>query len=193
MKTLIIAEAGVNHNGDMNTAYKMIDVAKEAGADIVKFQTSITSTSKYSEKAKYQKRETGENESQLDMIKKLRFSFEQHRKLKEYCDNIGITYLSSPFDFESIDFLNDIGIKFWKVPSGEIVNIPYLEKIARTHKPVVMSTGMGTMEEIGEAIRILKSNGAGEIKLLQCTTEYPAEYKNVNLNAMRTLADTFHV
>ena len=139
MKTLIIAEAGVNHNGDMNTAYKMIDVAKEAGADIVKFQTSITSTSKYSEKAKYQKRETGENESQLDMIKKLRFSFEQHRKLKEYCDNIGITYLSSPFDFESIDFLNDIGIKFWKVPSGEIVNIPYLEKIARTHKPVVRS------------------------------------------------------
>ena len=193
MGTLIIAEAGVNHNGNLETAYKMIDVAKEAGVDIVKFQTSVTSTSKFSEKAEYQKRETGAEETQLEMIKKLRFSFAQHVQLKEYCDRIGIKYLSTPFDFESIEFLNGLGMDFWKVPSGEIVNIPYLERIGKTCKPVIMSTGMATMKEIGYAIDLLRENGCREIILLQCTTEYPAAYEHVNLRAMKTLADTFRV
>lgn len=188
---LIIAEAGVNHNGDFETAKKMIDVAQSAGADIIKFQTSITSTSKYSEKAEYQKRETGEEGSQLDMIKALRFSFEEHRSLKQYCKSMGIKYLSTPFDFESIDFLNELGCEFWKVPSGEIVNIPYLERIGRTRKPVIMSTGMATVEEIDKAISILKENGTESIKLLQCTTQYPTEYADINLKAMLTLKERF--
>ena len=192
MRTLIIAEAGVNHNGDFDTALKMIQAAKKAGADVVKFQTSITSTSKFSDKAEYQKRETGGG-SQLDMIKKLRFSFEQHKELKRYCEEVGIKYLSTPFDFESIDFLNRLGCEFWKIPSGEIVNVPYLEMIGKTKKPVVMSTGMGTIDEIQAAINILKSLGTPKITLLQCTTQYPADYENINLNAMKTLKDIFGV
>ena len=188
---LIIAEAGVNHNGDLDTAKKMIDVAKEAGVDIVKFQTSITSTSKFSEKAKYQKKTTGEAGTQLDMIKKLRFSFDQHKQLKEYCDKVGLRYLSTPFDFESIDFLDELGCDFWKVPSGEIVNVPYLRKIGRTGKNVIMSTGIGTMEEIENAIKILRENGSGTITLLQCTTEYPTPYEDINLRVMYTLRDKF--
>lgn len=189
-RTLIIAEAGVNHNGDFETAKKMIDVAKEAGVDIVKFQTSITSTSKFAEKANYQKRETGNDESGLDMIKKLRLSFDQHRALKEYCDSIGIKYLSTPFDFESIEFLNEL-CDVWKVPSGEIVNIPYLEKIGKTGKPVIMSTGMGMVDEIETALRILKENGTKDIIILQCTTQYPTPYKDINLLAMNYLKKTF--
>lgn len=189
-KTLIIAEAGVNHNGDFNTALKMIDVAKACGVDIVKFQTSITSTSKFSEKAEYQKRETGADESQLDMIKKLRFSFDQHRQLKEYCDKVGIKYLSTPFDFESIEFLNEI-CDIWKVPSGEIINVPYLERIGKTQKPVIMSTGIGTLDEIERAIQILRENRTSQITLLQCTTEYPTPYEDVNLKAMETLKEKF--
>lgn len=192
-KTLIIAEAGVNHNGDFDTAIKMIDCAKEAGVDIVKFQTSITSTSKFSEKAEYQKRETGNDGTQLDMIKKLRFSFEQHKKLKEYCDSIGIMYLSTPFDFESIDFLDGLGCTIWKVPSGEIVNIPYLERIGRTGKPVIMSTGMASIAEIERAISILKDSGTKDIRLLQCTTQYPAAYEDINLKAMDELKNKFNV
>lgn len=189
-RTLIIAEAGVNHNGDFEIAKKMIDVAKEAGVDIVKFQTSITSTSKFAEKANYQKRETGNDESGLDMIKKLRLSFDQHRALKDYCDSIGIKYLSTPFDFESIEFLNEL-CDVWKVPSGEIVNIPYLEKIGKTGKHVIMSTGMGMIDEIEAAIRILKENGTRDITILQCTTQYPTPYKDINLLAMNDLKKTF--
>lgn len=189
-QVLIIAEAGVNHNGNIDIAKKMIDIAKEAGVDIVKFQTSITSTSKFSEKAEYQKRETGAEGSQLDMIKKLRFSFEQHRELKQYCDSIGIKYLSTPFDFESIDFLNEL-CDIWKVPSGEIINVPYLERIGKTKKPVIMSTGMGEIDEIQEAIGILTENGCQSIRLLQCTTQYPTPYEDVNLRAMYDLRDRF--
>lgn len=189
-KTLIIAEAGVNHNGDFEIAKQLIDVAKEAGVDIVKFQTSITSTSKFAEKANYQKRETGSDESGLDMIKKLRFSFEQHRELKNYCDLIGIKYLSTPFDFESIDFLNEL-CDVWKIPSGEIINIPYLERIGKTKKPVIMSTGMGSKDEIRNAIDILKINGTTDIILLQCTTQYPTPYSDINLLAMNDLKKEF--
>ena len=191
-KTLIIAEAGVNHNGSFDTAIQMIDAAKRANVDIVKFQTSLTSTSKFSQKAEYQKRETGADESQLDMIKKLRLSFDQHRRLKEYCDSIGIQYLSTPFDFESIDFLNEL-CHLWKVPSGEIVNVPYLERIGRTKKPVIMSTGMATMDEIHTAIRILKENGTTDIRLLQCTTQYPTPYEDIHLHSMDALRREFGV
>lgn len=189
---LIIAEAGVNHNGDFETAKRMIDVAKEAGADVVKFQTSITSTSKYSEKAPYQKRETGENGSQLDMIKKLRLTFDQHRELKKYCDQVGVKYLSTPFDFESIDFLSEL-CDFWKVPSGEIINVPYLEKIGETRKPVIMSTGLATMNEIQNAIHLLSKYGISDIRLLQCTTQYPTAYEDVNLRCMETMKRQFGV
>ncbi len=191
MSILIIAEAGVNHNGDMDTALRMIDAAKEAKADIVKFQVSITSTSKFSEKAEYQKKAVGEEGSQLDMIKKLRFTFEQHKQLKEYCDSVGIKYLATPFDFESICFLDSIGCDFWKVPSGEIINVPYLRRIGATGKDIIMSTGMSTLDEISDAISLLKESGSGEITLLQCTTEYPTPYKDVNLKAMETLKSTF--
>lgn len=189
--TLIIGEAGVNHNGDMETARKMIDVAQNAGVDIVKFQTSKTSTSKFAEKAEYQKRETGGEESQLDMIKKLRFSFNEYAELKDYCDRVGIPFLSTPFDMESVDFLNDLGVALWKIPSGEVVNLPYLIKIAKTKKKVIMSTGMCILDEIRKTIDILNAYGCTDITLLHCTTAYPAPYEDVNLNAMLTLKKEF--
>lgn len=185
----IIAEAGVNHNGEFEIAREMVDIAKDAGVDIVKFQTSITSTSKYSMKADYQRRETGEG-SQLEMIKKLRLSFKEHEELWKYCKAIGIKYLSTPFDFESIDFLDKL-CDIWKIPSGEIINVPYLERIGKTKKDVIMSTGMSTLDEISRALAILKENGTGNIILLQCTTQYPTPYEDVNLKAMLTLKDTF--
>ena len=180
-KVFIIAEAGDNHNGNYDTALKLVDKAVEAGADCVKFQTFVTERviSKLAEKADYQKESTGTGESQYEMVKKLELSFEQ--------------FLSTPFDLESIEFLQEIDIPFWKIPSGEITNLPYLEKIAHTGKDIIMSTGMCTMEEIQKAIDILKKNGAGKITLLHCNTEYPTPYGDVNLRAMKTMADTFGV
>ena len=194
-KVFIIAEAGDNHNGDYDTALKLVDKAVEAGADCVKFQTFVTERviSKLAEKADYQKESTGTGESQYDMEKKLELSFEQFRQIKKYCEQKKIMFLSTPFDLESIDFLQEIDIPFWKIPSGEITNLPYLEKIAHTGKDVIMSTGMCTMEEIQKAIDILKKNGAGKITLLHCNTEYPTPYEDVNLRAMKTMAETFGV
>ena len=142
-KVYIIAEAGDNHNGDFNTALKLVDVAKRAGADCVKFQTFVTEEiiSKYAEMAEYQKKNTGKEESQFEMVKRLELSFDEFRKIKEYCDRVGIQFLSTPFDLKSVDFLNELGVPFFKIPSGEITNYPYLIKIAHTGKPVVMSTG----------------------------------------------------
>ncbi len=190
-KILIIAEAGVNHNGNFDTAIKMIDTAKSAGADIVKFQISITSTSKFSKKAKYQEETTGKNESQLDMIKKLRFSFDEHRKLKNYCDQIGIQYLATPFDRESVNFLHELGCNIWKIPSGEIINIPHLKQIGKFKQSVILSTGISSLEEIENAIKYLNENGTEDITLLQCTTEYPTPYEDINLRAMNTLKEKF--
>lgn len=194
-KVFIIAEAGDNHNGDYDTALKLVDKAVEAGADCVKFQTFVTERviSKLAEKADYQKESTGTGESQYEMVKKLELSFEQFRQIKKYCEQKKIIFLSTPFDLESIDFLQEIDIPFWKIPSGEITNLPYLEKIAHTGKDIIMSTGMCTMEEIQKAIDILKKNGAGKITLLHCNTEYPTPYEDVNLRAMKTMADTFGV
>lgn len=194
-KVFIIAEAGDNHNGDYNLALQLVDKAVEAGADCVKFQTFITENviSKFAEKADYQKENTGESESQYEMVKKLELSFEQFRSIKGYCEKKGILFLSTPFDLDSIDFLQEIDIPFWKIPSGEITNLPYLEKIAKTKKDIILSTGMSTMEEIGQALDILKKNGAGNITLLHCNTEYPTPFEDVNLQAMKTMKKAFGV
>ena len=193
MHTIIIAEAGVNHNGDIELAKKLIDEAKIAGADFVKFQTAVNPTSKYAPKAEYQKRETGADETQLQMALKLRLNLDQHYELYEYCNKVGISYLSTAFDITSVHFLDSLNLPFWKIPSGEITNLPYLLEIARTHKPIVMSTGMAEMDEIETTIAILKENGAGEITLLQCHTDYPTMMENVNLRAMNTLKEKFHL
>ena len=193
MHTVIIAEAGVNHNGDMDLAKKLIDEAKNAGADYVKFQTAVNPTSKYAPKAEYQKRETGADETQLQMALKLRLTLDQHYELYEYCNKAGISYLSTAFDIDSVHFLDSLKLPFWKIPSGEITNLPYLLEIAKTHKSIMMSTGMAEMDEIETAMRILKENGSGDITLLQCHTDYPTLMENVNLRAMNTLADTFKV
>ena len=150
MPVTIIAEAGVNHNGDLEMAKKMALTAKECGADIVKYQTAVPElvVSKFAEKAEYQKQTTDAAESQLEMIRKLHFSFEGHKELKEYCDSIGIQYLSAPFDIPSVQFLGTLGLPLIKVPSGEITNLPYLEEVAKLHTPVLLSTGMSNLNEI---------------------------------------------
>lgn len=193
--TLIIAEAGVNHNGDLKTAYRMIEVAKTAGADIVKFQTAKAEKmiSRYAEKAEYQKRNTGESESQLDMVRKLMFPFEYFEELKNYCGKCGIGFLSTPFDSDSIDYLEGLGCDLWKIPSGEITNLPYLTKIAHTKRDVIMSTGMSDLDEIGAAMAVLRENGSGSITLLHCNTQYPTLFEDVNLNAMLTMRSYFGV
>lgn len=193
MHTIIIAEAGINHNGDMNLAKELIDEAKKAGADYVKFQTAVNPTSKYAPKAEYQKRETGADETQLQMALKLRLTLDQHYELYEYCNKVGISYLSTAFDIDSVHFLDSLKLPFWKIPSGEITNLPYLMEIAKTHKPIVMSTGMAEMDEIATAIDIFRENGSGDIILLQCHTDYPTMMENVNLKAMHTLTNTFHL
>lgn len=192
-KTLIIAEAGVNHNGDLEVAKKLALCAKEAGADIVKFQTAKLDSlvSKYADMAEYQKNNINADMSQKEMLRKLLLSFEEFEQLKEYCEEINIKFLSTPFDIESIEFLDDLGCEFWKIPSGEITNYPYLVKIALTHKPIILSTGMATIDEVRECYNLLKENGAGEITLLHCTTQYPTEYEDVNLAAMMTLGKEF--
>lgn len=193
MKTLIIAEAGVNHNGNFELAKKLVDKAVEAGADIVKFQTCKAENviSRYADKAEYQKVTTGEADTQLDMVRKLMLTYEEYGKLKDYCDERGIGFLSTAFDLPSVDYLHSIGMKLWKIPSGEITNLPLLIKIAELHEPIIMSTGMSELKEVGEAVKVLKEHGAGEITLLHCTTEYPAPYADVNLKAMETMKEAF--
>jgi N,N'-diacetyllegionaminate synthase len=196
-KTFIIAEAGVNHNGSIEIAKKMIEVAKECGADAIKFQTFKAEQviSKYAPKAEYQKQTTGEIESQLQMLKKLELSFDDFIVLKEYCDKLGIMFLSTPFDFESIDFLNSLGLEIFKIPSGEITNLPYLEKIGKLRKKVILSTGMADLGEIEDALDILISCGTKKenITVLHCNTEYPTPYEDVNLLAMLTIKEAFKV
>lgn len=193
MKVLIIAEAGVNHNGSLELAMKMADEAKASGADIVKFQTGIPEKviSRFAEKADYQKKTTGSSESQLDMVRKLMLKFDDFIRLKHHCEEIGIKFLSTPFDLDSIDFLDKLGCELWKIPSGEITNLPYLLRIARTKKPILLSTGMSTLEEVRQAMNILTSNGSGTITLLHCTTEYPAPFTDINLKAMLTMRNEF--
>lgn len=193
MPITIIAEAGVNHNGSLAMAKKMALAAKAAGADIVKYQTAVPAlvVSRFAPKAAYQKAQTGDEESQLAMIQKLHFGFEEHRQLKAYCDEIGIQYLSAAFDLPSVDFLASLQLPVWKIPSGEITNLPYLERVAAQKKPVILSTGMSTLPEIEDALCILEEGGAGAITLLHCNTEYPTPIQDANLLAMRQLAEVF--
>ena len=193
MPVTIIAEAGVNHNGDLEMAKKMALTAKECGADIVKYQTAVPElvVSRFAEKAAYQKETTDAAESQLDMIRKLHFSFEGHRELKEYCDQIGIQYLSAPFDIPSVRFLASLKLPLLKIPSGEITNLPYLEEVGKTKIPVLLSTGMSTLNEITDALGILDDNGCPEATVLHCNTQYPTPYEDANLSAMLELFDQF--
>ncbi len=194
-KVFIIAEAGVNHNGSLELAKKLVDAAKLADVDAVKFQTfkAEMAVSKFTQKAEYQKQSTGNNESQLEMVKKLELSFEQFRELNNYCNEQGVLFLSTPFDMDSIDFLNELKLQIWKIPSGEITNLPYLKKIAKLKNKVILSTGMCTLDDIENALNILKENGVEDITVLHCTTEYPTPFSDVNLKAMETIKNKFNV
>lgn len=191
MSVLIIAEAGVNHNGSIELAKKMVDKAKEAGVDYVKFQTFVPGNlvSRFAEKAEYQKETTGETQSQLQMLQKLALTQEDFIELKKYCEKAGVGFISTPFDLDSIQFLEQLDMDFWKLPSGEITNLPYLEQIGKTGRKVIMSTGMCEMQEIQDAIRVLEDNGITDITLLHCNTEYPTPFKDVNLSAMKHMRE----
>jgi N,N'-diacetyllegionaminate synthase len=194
-RTLIIAEAGVNHNGSTDLAFKLIDTAKAAGADIVKFQTfkATEMVSESAEKAAYQQTTTDVRETQFEMIKKLELSRAAHLELMCYCDEVGIEFLSAPFDVASIDLLHELGVKRFKIPSGEITNYLYLKAMAEYNKLVIMSTGMSTMNEILEALNVMTSNGTEErnITVLHCNTEYPTPFEDVNLKAMESMQEKF--
>jgi len=191
-KVLIIAEAGVNHNGDMKLAKKLIFEARKAGADIVKFQTFKTelNISKTAVKADYQISNTGSEESQFEMVKKLELSFDNFVELKGYCDQLGIEFLSTGFDFPSIDFLDALDSRLFKVPSGEITNKTYLQYVARKRKDIILSTGMATLQEVRDALEIIEKEGIQRenITVLHCNTEYPTPMKDVNLMAMNHIA-----
>ena len=192
MKTFIIAEAGVNHNGSINLAKKLVDIAQEAGCDAIKFQTfkSENLTSKKAKKANYQNITTNADESQLEMLKKLELSYDEFKELQNYCNIKGIMFLSTPFELESIDFLASLNMPIFKIPSGEITNLPYLRKINSLKKKVILSTGMSNLDEIQEALNILKDC---EISLLHCTTEYPCPYEDVNLKAIQAMKEKFNL
>ena len=197
LSTIIIAEAGVNHNGSIDTAKKMIDLAAEAGVDFVKFQTFNTEAlvTRTAEKAEYQKGSTSEEGSQFNMLKKLELDRTAHEELIQYCELKGISFLSTAFDHDSIDLLAELNIPFYKIPSGEITNLPYLRHVGRMGKPVVMSTGMATLKEVRVALDILLEAGSekGQITILHCNTEYPTFMEDVNLKAMLTIRDELGV
>ena len=196
---LIIAEAGVNHNGSIDVAKQLIDKAAEAGADIIKFQTfkSEKLVSKSARQAEYQKRNIGSkaDDSQLNMLKKLELSQEDHEELMQYCQQKGIKFFSTAFDMESIDYLHSLHMGLWKIPSGEITNFPYIRKIAQYGEPVILSTGMCEMDDICAAMNVLIKFGVKreQITILHCNTEYPTPFEDVNLKAMIALKDEFKV
>lgn len=197
-KVLIIAEAGVNHNGDIQIAKKLIDVAAESGADIVKFQTAKAENvvSRFAKKAEYQIENTGNGaESQLEMIQKLVLDDSAWPILIDYCKQKNIKFLSTPFDMESVDLLHNLGLEIFKIPSGEITNLPYLRKIGKYNKQVILSTGMANLGEIESAIAVLVDSGTKRehITLLQCNTEYPTPFADVNLKAMKSLKKAFRL
>ena len=191
----IIAEAGVNHNGDMKIAKRLIDVAAESKVDAVKFQTFISEKciSAGADKANYQKQTVGETGSQLEMIKKLELSFDDFCELKAYCEKKNIIFLSTAFDIDSAKFLYDIGLETFKIPSGEITNYPLLRTIGQFKKKVIMSTGMSEQHEIERAIAVLKEYGTDDVTLLHCNTQYPTPMEDVNLRAMLKLKSEFQL
>ncbi|NOX26210.1 MAG: N-acetylneuraminate synthase, partial [Deltaproteobacteria bacterium] len=192
-RTAIIAEAGVNHNGRLDLAMKLVDAAAEAGADAVKFQTFKTENMvcRHAEKAAYQQETTAGEESQFEMLKRLELGNDDFRELANYCKKRQIIFLSTPFDLESAEMLNKMQDIF-KIPSGEITNLPLLRKIASFGKEIILSTGMSYMAEVKDAVRVLLKNGipAGKITVLHCNTEYPTPMADVNLRAMQTMAET---
>ncbi len=194
-KCLIIAEAGVNHNGSLDLALKLCDAAKESGADVVKFQTWITEKiiTHNVDQADYQTKNTGIKESQFDMLKRLELPFEDFRKIKRHCDDIGILFASTADEEESLDFLIDIGIPFIKIGSGDIGNVSFLRYIGSKKMPTLLSTGMSTLADVDISVNALKEGGASDITLLHCTTNYPCPYEEVNLRAMTTIQDAFHL
>ena len=198
-KIYIVAEIGCNHNGDFKLAKKMVDEAKKAGVDAVKFQTFKADQliSKIAPKAEYQIKVTGNDESQLEMTRKLELPYDEFIKLEEYAKEIGLDVFSTPFDFDSIDFLASRNQKMWKIPSGELLNLPYLEKVASLPiegKKIVLSTGMATVDEIQLALNVLTKNGMTpqDITILHCNTEYPTPFEDVNLNSIAGFKETFH-
>jgi N,N'-diacetyllegionaminate synthase len=196
-KVFIIAEAGVNHNGSLDLAKKLIDVASESGADAVKFQTFKAEklVSKNAQKADYQKQTTNKTESQFDMIKKLELDMDTHKELIAYCETKNIMFLSTPFDHDSIELLNDLGLEIFKIPSGEITNLPYLRHIGKLNKKVILSTGMADIGEIEDALDILINTGTKKenITILHANTMYPTPMEDVNLKAMVTIGNTFDI
>lgn len=195
MPVLVIAEAGVNHNGNINLAKKLVDMAKECGADAIKFQTfkAYESAGSFAEKAQYQKENMKGQESQLEMIEKLELPFEDFRKIQEYCNEKGITFISTPDGLESLNFLVSLDVPFIKIGSTEVSNIEFLKAIGRTNKEVILSTGMSTLGEVEKSIDIIKSTGNQKIKIMHCTTDYPTAVEDVNLKAMVTMRDAFKV
>lgn len=197
MKTIIIAEAGVNHNGSIKIARDLIDVACDAGADYVKFQTfkAESLSTVHAEKANYQKKLTAKGESQFTMLKKLELSLKDHKSLIDYSKRKNIKFLSTAFDIDSIDLLNDFDIPFFKIPSGEITNLPLLRHIGKIGKPVILSTGMSTMDEIISSVNILINSGISRshLTVLHCNTEYPTPLEDVNLNAMLTIKNKLNL
>lgn len=193
--TLIIAEAGVNHNGSLDLALKLCDAAKEAGADVVKFQTWKTEKiiTHSVAQADYQSSNTGKTESQFDMLKRLELSYDDFRKIKAHCDKIGIQFASTADEEESLDFLISLGIPFIKIGSGEITNIPYLRIMGSKKLPIIISSGMSTLAEVDVALAELRNAGATDIILLHCTTNYPCPMQDVNLKAMLTLKEAFKI
>lgn len=189
----VIAEAGVNHNGSLDLALQLVDAAKACGADAVKFQTFRADllTIRSASKAPYQERTTASSESQFEMLQRLQLDAAAHRSLIDYCRKIGIQFLSSPFDLQSVDLLASMDVPLYKVPSGEITNLPFLQHIAQKGRPVILSTGMSTLGEVEEAVQVLLAAGAARLTLLHCVTEYPAPYAEINLRAMLTLKTAF--
>jgi len=196
-QTLVIAEAGVNHNGDLNLAKKLVDAAAEAGADVVKFQTFQANqmATEQATQAAYQQKALGQSNSQLAMLQQLELKPGQHRELTNYCLQKGIEFLSTAFDLPSINLLASMNVKRWKIPSGEITNLPYLRQIGGQCKSVILSTGMANLSEIESALGVLEEAGMSrsQITMLHCTTEYPAPPEEVNLRAMITMAQAFGV
>ena len=197
MSVLVIAEAGVNHNGDLEIAKTLIDVAADAKADIVKFQTfnADQQVTKSASKAEYQKITTNINESQHSMLKNLELSVEMHSELINHCKKRNIEFISTAFDIQSVNLLQSLGQRLFKIPSGEITNLPYLEHIGKIGKPIILSTGMSTLNEIKTALEILQKAGTSKslITVLHCTTSYPVPISDVNLLAMKTIKDEFEV
>lgn len=196
--TLIIAEAGVNHNGSLDLAKKLVDAAADAGVDYVKFQTfkSENLVTKSAKQADYQQRNIGhKGESQYDMLKKLELSHDDHECLIEYCKEKGVKFFSTAFDMDSIEYLHSLNLGLWKIPSGEITNYPYVKKIASYGEPVILSTGMCEMEDIRAAINVLIANGVDQsnITVLHCNTEYPTPFEDVNLKAMYNIQNSCNV